>query len=89
MDARVRYECLGALRVMRRAITKARTRADAEEDAPIFECGVLVRLQMVPMSYVNLIILWDASSKWSCALSLACPLRSMMRNATMHVMFLS
>ena len=27
------------------------------------------------MSYVNLIILfimWDASSKWSCALSLAC-----------------
>ena len=57
-----------------------------------FQCGVLVRLQTVPMSYVNLIILlimWDASSKWSCALSLACPLRSMMRSATMHVMFLS
>ena len=57
-----------------------------------FPGGVLVRLQTVPMSYVNLIILfimWDASSKWSCALSLACPLRSMMRNATMHVMFLS
>ena len=57
-----------------------------------FQCGVLIRLQMVPMSYVNLIILlimWDASSKWSCALSLACPLRSMMRSATMHVMFLS
>ena len=54
-----------------------------------FQCGVLIRLQMGSMSYVILLIMWDASSKWSCALSLACPLRSMMRSATMHVMFLS